>query len=418
MKLQTKYNRATISAAVFVLLLGSIGYYFILRYVLIKEVDDALKVEEQEILYHVQTYHSLPEETNYKDQLIHFYATNSPQKREFKSVSVKEDKEDEMSISRQLSFPVNVNGKIYTAVVTKSEEEAEDMLLIIGVLTVGVILLLIAIMFFANRILLKKLWSPFYSTLATMKQFNLSSPVQINSAKNDIDEFNDLNKAVSEMTTKVASDYLSLKTFTDNASHEMQTPLAVIKSKVDLLIQDQHLSEKNMEHLESIYDAVSRLRRMNQSLLLISKIENHQFPEAIHLRLDNLVAERLQHFEELVQARHLVVKTSLEKCEVLMNPLLADILLNNLLTNAIRHNIPSGNIEISSEPHSLSITNQSKQAPLNETQVFERFHKDAQSDGLGIGLAIVKQICDLYGFRISYAFREQKHAFQVIFFEN
>ena len=418
MKLQAKYNRATISAAVFVLLLGSLGYYFILRYVLIKEVDNALKVEEQEILYHVNTYHALPEETNYKDQLIHFYATNSPQKREFKSVGVKENKENEISISRQLSFPISVSGKTYMAVVTKSEEEAEDMLFIIGALTAGVILLLIAIMFIANRILLKKLWSPFYSTLATMKQFNLSNPVQVNAAKNDIDEFNDLNKAVNEMTTKVASDYLSLKTFADNASHEMQTPLAVINSKVDLLIQDQQLSEKNTEHLQGIYDAVNRLRRMNQSLLLITKIENNQFPEAKHLRLDNLVVERLQHFEELVQARHLVVTTSLEKCEVLMNPLLADILLNNLLTNAIRHNIPSGNIEISSEPRSLSITNQSQQAPLSETQVFERFHKDAQSDGLGIGLAIVKQICDLYGFRISYAFREHKHAFQVTFFEN
>ena len=414
MKLQVKYNRATISAAVFVLLIGSISYYFILRYVLIKEVDDALKVEEQEILYHVRTYHSLPEETNYKDQLIHFYPASVIQKREIKSVRVKDD-EDEMSISRQLSFPIQVNGKNYLAVVTKSEEEAEDMLLIIGAVTVGVILVLIAAMFFANRILLKKLWSPFYSTLGAMKQFNLSSPIQINPTSNNIDEFNDLNKAVNEMTAKVAGDYLSLKTFADNASHEMQTPLAVINSKLDLLIQDQQLSEKNMEHLQSIYEAMSRLRRMNQSLLLITKIENHQFPDAKQVRLDSLVAERLQHFEELLQARHLVVTTSLQKCEVRMNPLLADILLNNLLTNAIRHNVPSGNIEIASQQYSLLITNQSQQAPLNEGEVFQRFHKDAQSDGLGIGLAIVKQICDLYGFRISYAFRGQQHAFQLHF---
>ena len=414
MKLQVKYNRATISAAVFVLLIGSISYYFILRYVLIKEVDDALKVEEQEILYHVRTYHSLPEETNYKDQLIHFYPASVIQKREIKSVRVKDD-EDEMSISRQLSFPIQVNGKNYLAVVTKSEEEAEDMLLIIGAVTVGVILVLIAAMFFANRILLKKLWSPFYSTLGAMKQFNLSSPIQINPTSNNIDEFNDLNKAVNEMTAKVAGDYLTLKTFADNASHEMQTPLAVINSKLDLLIQDQQLSEKNMEHLQSIYEAMSRLRRMNQSLLLITKIENHQFPDAKQVRLDSLVAERLQHFEELLQARHLVVTTSLQKCEVRMNPLLADILLNNLLTNAIRHNVPSGNIEIASQQYSLLITNQSQQAPLNEGEVFQRFHKDAQSDGLGIGLAIVKQICDLYGFRISYAFRGQQHAFQLHF---
>jgi len=415
MKLQTRYNRATISAAIFVLLIGSISYYFILRYVLIREVDDALKVEEQEIIYHVHTYHSLPEETNYKDQLIHFYPTAAPEKRKIESVRVKEANEDEVSISRQLSFPVEVNGKIFTAVVTKSEEEAEDMLIIIAVLTVAVILLLIAIMFIANQILLKKLWRPFYSTLSQMKQFKLSNPNQITTVANDIEEFNELNKAVNEMTAKVANDYLSLKTFADNASHEMQTPLAVINSKLDLIIQDQQLSEKNMEHLEGIYEAVNKLRRLNQSLLLMNKIENHQFPEAKHLRIDDLVRERLQHFDELVQARQLVVTTSLKECEVQMNPLLADILLNNLLTNAIRHNVPSGNIEIASQPDCISITNQSKQARLNENEIFERFHKDTQSDGLGIGLAIAKQICDLYGFRISYAFREQRHAFQVQF---
>ena len=414
MKLQTKYNRATISAAVFVLLLGSISYYFILRYVLIKEVDDALKVEEQEILYHVRTYHTLPEETNFSDQLIHFYAAASPHARRFQSVEAKE-KDGETTVNRQLIFPIQLNGKLYTAVVTKSEEEAEDMLLLIALLTAFVILLLLAILFIANRMLFQKMWRPFYSTLSAMKQFNLSKPGEIKLSNNTIDEFNDLNKAVNEMTTKVAGDYQTLKTFADNASHEMQTPLAVITSKLDLLIQDQQLSEKNLEYVEGVYDAVNRLKRMNQSLLLITKIENQQFPQASRLRIDGLVAERLQHFEELLQARQLVVTTSLEKCEVLMNPLLADILLNNLLTNAIRHNIPSGNIEIASQPNSLSITNQSKQLPLNEEQIFDRFHKDVQSDGLGIGLAIVKQICDLYGFRISYTFHKQMHAFQVQF---
>jgi signal transduction histidine kinase len=325
------------------------------------------------------------------------------------------EKDGEKTVNRQLIFPVQLNGKLYTAVVAKSEEEAEDMLLLIALLTAFVILLLLAILFIANRMLFQKMWRPFYSTLSAMKQFNLSKPGEIKLTTNAIDEFNDLNKAVKEMTTKVAGDYQTLKTFADNASHEMQTPLAVITSKLDLLIQDQQLSEKNLEYVEGVYDAVNRLKRMNQSLLLITKIENQQFPQASRLRIDGLVTERLQHFEELLQARQLVVTTSLERCEVLMNPLLADILLNNLLTNAIRHNIPSGNIEIASQPNSLSITNQSKQLPLNEEQIFERFHKDAQSDGLGIGLAIVKQICDLYGFRISYAFRKHMHAFQVQF---
>jgi signal transduction histidine kinase len=271
------------------------------------------------------------------------------------------------------------------------------------------------ILFIANKMLFQKLWRPFYSTLSAMKEFDLSKPGQIILTRNGIDEFNDLNKAVYEMTKKVAGDYESLRTFADNASHEMQTPLAVINSKLDLMIQEQAMTEKNMQHLESMYDSVTRLTRLNQSLLLISKIENHQFPDAKNVRLDDLLRERLQHFEELVLSKHLVLKSSLEKCEVQMNPVLADILLNNLLANAIRHNIPSGNIEIESANDHLSITNHSNQSHLNEKVIFDRFHKSAGSDGLGIGLAIVKQICDLYGFRISYAFRKEMHVFNIEF---
>ncbi len=415
MKLQAKYNRANIGAAVFALILGSISFYFILKYVLIEELDNALKVEEQEILDHVNTRGSLPEETSYHDQQIHFVPVNTVEERRFLSTMVRNESEDESAISRQLRFPVTVGGKNYTAVVSKSEEEADDMILLIALLTAAVILLLLAILFITNRILFKKIWKPFYDTLFAMKQFNLSNPGRIRLGRNEIDEFNDLNKAVDEMTSKVAKDYLSLKTFADNASHEMQTPLAVINSKLDLLIQDQELTEKNMQHLQSIYDSVTRMTRMNHSLLLIAKIENHQFPDAKKLRLDDLLNERLQHFEELIQSKQLSVSMALHKCEVLMNPELADMLLNNLLANAIRHNVQSGTIEIESASNFIAISNHSETSLLDEKTIFDRFQKTAGSDGLGIGLAIVKQICDFYGFQLRYAFQKQMHAFHVSF---
>jgi signal transduction histidine kinase len=415
MKLQAKYTRATISAAIFVLILGSISYYFMLKYVLIQEVDDALRVEEQEILDHIAAHHGLPEETNYHDQQIHFFPASATEKRRLLSTNVRNETEKESTISRQLIFPVQVDGKNYRAVVTKSEEEAEDMLFLIALLTAAVILLLFVLLFIVNRILFKKIWKPFYATLGAMKQFNLSNPDRIDLGKNEIDEFNDLNRAVNEMTRKVAKDYESLKTFADNASHEMQTPLAVINSKLDLMIQDQGLTEKNMQHLQGIYDSVTKLTRMNQSLLLIAKIENHQFPNAKKLRLDDLLNDRLQHFEELIQSKQLKVSTSLHRCEVLMNPVLADIMLNNLLANAIRHNVQYGDLEIESSSNYIAISNNSEITFLDEKIIFDRFQKASGSDGLGIGLAIVKQICDLYGFHVAYAFRKHMHAFQVSF---
>ena len=415
MKLQTKYNRATISAAVFVLIVGSISYYFLLRYVLIKEVDDALRVEEQEIIDYVRVHHKLPQASHYHDQQIQFSPAVLLDKRRFISERVRSSETGEMEISRKLIFPVKIDGKNYTAVVTKSEEETEGMILFIALLTVVVILLLFILLYIANRRLFKKIWEPFYATLSTMKRFNLSHPDKINLPRNEVDEFNDLNKAVNEMTMKVADDYQSLKTFADNASHEMQTPLAVINSKLDLLIQDQALSAKNMHDLQSIYDSVTKLSRLNQSLLLMAKIENHQFHETKNMCVNQMVHERLQYFEELIQSKHLRVSTSLRQCEVLMNPLLADILLNNLLTNAIRHNVQAGSIEIESTSNFISISNHSGTGLLEEKTIFSRFQKSQGSEGLGIGLAIVKQICDLYGFQVGYSFRKQMHEFQVKF---
>ena len=98
-----------------------------------------------------------------------------------------------------------------------------------------------------------------------------------------------------------------------------------------------------------------------------------------------------------------------------MNPILADMLLNNLLANAIRHNIVAGNIEVETANNYIAIRNRSESSLLDEKIIFDRFHKASHSDGLGIGLAIVKQICELYGFRLEYAFKKQMHDFQVSF---
>jgi len=415
MRLQAKYNRATISAAIFVLIVASTGYYFLIKYALINLVDEALKVEEQEIIEHIRTYNELPEASHFRDQRIEFTAALRPEKRQFVSRRVFSPAENENEISRQLIFPVSVNDKVYTVIVTKSQAEAQDLLMLILFTTFAVILLLLAILFIANRILLKKLWRPFYLALSEMKDFNLSNPKKIALNKSNIDEFNALNEAWTQTTEKINHDYESLKAFADNASHEMQTPLAIINSKLDLLIQDQQLNEKNMHSLQAIYDALDKLTKLNQSLLLLAKIGNKQFSEKQTIEFSDLLKERLSQLEELIQSKHLSVTTDLKKLSVSINPLLADILINNLLVNAIRHNIISGKISILTEHHTIRISNTANGNSLDRESVFHRFEKSNESDGIGLGLAIVKQICDTYNFHVDYAFGEGFHTFQIRF---
>lgn len=415
MKLQTKYNRATIAATIAVLLVGSVVYYFFVRYALIAQVDEALWVEEVEIYHHIKVHDTLPAESHFIDQRIEFTEAAIPEKRRFVSKEVFSALENEMENSRQLIFPVKVKGKNYTAIVTKSQAEAEHLLLVILGITIVVILLLVGLLYISNRILLKKIWKPFHSTLTAMNDFNLSNPTAIRLEKSNIDEFNDLNSAWTQMTKKINQDYESLKTFADNASHEMQTPVAVINSKLDLLIQEHQLTEKSMQHVQAMYHAVDKLTKLNQSLLLITKIEHNQFKEKNIINMTAVLKERLSHLEELIHSRQLTVTTEFKESKVPMHPILADILVNNILVNAIRHNTNEGVINIATHPDSLRISNSSDGTSLDPDIIFNRFEKSNASEGMGLGLAIVKQICDTYHFTLNYSFRNGLHDFEILY---
>jgi signal transduction histidine kinase len=426
MKLFTKYSRVNLVASILVLLLGGICYYFMIRYVLIRQLDDTLKVEEAEILDHVRTRGTLPEPSNYRDQQIQFTPAQTKTPRKF--IDVQSYSQDERKIRRhryklfrQLIFPLEIQGQIYMASVSKSEEETEDLLALIVLITLSVILLLLLTVFLTNRLLLRKIWRPFYHTLESIKQFNLSSRQRFAGQDTGIDEFSDLDSAVGQMTGKILKDYEMLKNFADNASHEMQTPLAIINSKLDLLIQGHALDERQTRQLQDMYDAVGRLRQLNQSLLLLTKIENKQFAHLDHLSVGGLVDRKLLQFEELIASGGLrVTRETSEQAQdteshLEINGYLADILLNNLLSNAIRHNREGGSIDIRVENDRLTISNTGSALRFDPATIFDRFVKDSHSGGTGLGLAIVRQICDNYHFSLSYIQDADRHTVTVDF---
>jgi signal transduction histidine kinase len=246
MKLQAQYNKISIASSIIVLLIAGAGYYFLLHYVLEDQLDETLRVEQVEIQDFIETKHSLPPATTYKDQKIEFKRTDKAFPQSFRTLTLFNAEEKENELSRQLLFTVQVNGQYYTASVTKSQEDTQKIIGVILLITLGLIILLSILLFFANRFLVKRLWKPFQATLSSIKNFDLNAPSAIKTEKTAIHEFNELNENITMMTEKVVKDYLSLKHFTDYASHEMQTPLAVINSKLDILIQEPSLSEKNL----------------------------------------------------------------------------------------------------------------------------------------------------------------------------
>jgi signal transduction histidine kinase len=418
MKLFTKYNRINISATILVLLVGGLCYYFILRFVLIHELDKDLKIEEQEIRDHVRQNNSLPNGVNYNSQRIVFEPSGTAtSERKIKSVTIYDSTEDETTPGRQLVFSISSAGKNYKASITKSQQETEDLVQLIVLLTLAIVVLLLTVLFIINRFVLNKLWLPFNNTLSELKQFNLSNKKTLQLEASHINEFKELNIAFTAMSKAVLKDYDALKSFTENASHEIQTPLAVINSKIELLMQSENLTEQQVQYIQQIQGETSRLSKLNQSLLLLTKIDNQQFKHSEEVDIAKIVTRQLNNYEELIAAKEITLTRNIEMpVIVLMNEVMAEVLLTNLITNAIKHNINNGSIEMTVNKEQLTVTNTGPPLQGSPEEMFERFKKDkVNSDSLGLGLSIVKKITEQYGFTVHYSYADQNHRISIKF---
>jgi len=418
MKLLAKYNRVNIAATILVLLVGGLCYYFILRFVLIHQLDKDLKVEEQEVKDYVQRNNSLPNAANYKDQKIVFEPGEPGNiKRKISSINLYDTAEDEQQQGRQLIFGISSAGKNYKVTITKSQQETEDLVKLIVMLTLAIVVLLLMVLFIINRFVLNKLWLPFNNTLQQLKQFNLSNKTAINLKDTNISEFIELNAAVTAMSNSVLKDYDALKSFTENASHEIQTPLAVIKSKLELLMQAENFSETQMHYIQNIQEEISRLSKLNQSLLLLTKIDNQQFKDTEKVDIANIITKHLNNYEELITAKEIALTKNISEGNfVVMNKVMAEILVSNLITNAIKHNVERGSITIELNKDQLTVSNSGPVLATNPKELFERFKKDkVNSESLGLGLSIVKKICEQYHFKVDYNYTNGLHTVSLSF---
>ena len=301
--------------------------------------------------------------------------------------------------------------KIITSMV-EEDDLIEDLLFSLVLLYVGLILSIVLL----NNLILKKIWNPFYGLLQQLKNFRLEKDQEINTVSSNIEEFNLLNTRIEQMLEKSVSSYNSQKQFIENAAHELQTPLAISINKLELLVENEDLNDQQIELVASVLNNLEGLTRMNNSLLLLSKIENQQFPDEQEVIFNDLIEELKRDYEDL--AAHKSIEISIESTSVLkhtMNRGLAKILLSNLLKNAIVHGQKQSNIEILISENSFRISNSSNQASLDSDKVFSRFQKNSGSkNSNGIGLAIAQTIAKKYNFQLKY-FYSDKHNFQLNF---
>ncbi len=281
-------------------------------------------------------------------------------------------------------------------------------LLITVLLCIGIMLTL--------RLMSRKLWQPFDKTLTLVESFKLEDRQIPILPRSDVKEFERLRNALDKLMKKDVDSYVAQKEFTENASHELQTPLAIFQTKLELLLQQPELTAEQANIIQDLFQMTSRLSRLNRSLLLLAKIDNKQFDTKDHIQLAQFIDCLIPSLESISGQLRIYRLYPQKPLSINANRILLESMVNNLFINAVRHNTPDGTITIGIDDNKLTIANTSTEPPLSSSLIFHRFYRPTQNkSGNGLGLAIVKAICDYHGWSIEYQYKDSQHCFTVSF---
>ncbi|WP_313270306.1 sensor histidine kinase [Epilithonimonas vandammei] len=320
---------------------------------------------------------------------------------------------EEIDRFRCLSKVIYLNKKPYRFNIETNIEESQETIFFISATTVFLFVMIVGGLLVLNRRLSKSVWKPFRETLDQLKTFSLNNHTKIEFSKTDVSEFDELNQSLTKLIEHNVSVYKTQKEFTENASHELQTPLAILKNKLDILLQNQDLTEKQYQIAEEMNRALSRSSRINKNLLLLAKIDNKQFDsETFHL--NEVLNQSLEILQEHFEQKNISVNTEIsDNVKVNGNIGLTEVLINNLIINAIRHTSINGSILIRLSQSEFEVSN-SGTGKLNGDLLFKRFSRFSKdNNGSGLGLAIVKEICKSQNWTIDYRFENNNHIFSV-----
>lgn len=275
----------------------------------------------------------------------------------------------------------------------------------------------IAALTLVNNKVSKRMWRPFYYTLDKINNYKVDLAQSMALPQSSIKEFNELSAAIEKMSIKINNEFNVQKEFTENASHEIQTPLAIIKNKLEILLQAKGISKDQMDLIISASVAANRLSKLNEALIILSKIENRQFHEVLDISVNDIINGILSSFEELIKIKSISIERDYHQLlQIKMHPYLAEMLFENLIVNSIKHNTSPGTISISTYNDRIEITNTGQSSGENASRFFQRFIKsNPKSQSLGLGLSIVKAICDTYSFAIKYEMTGGLHKVTVKF---
>ena len=413
-----RYTHFNLSFLLFLLLggWGTFFYYTVIDEVM-DETDDALANYRDIIVGKILADSTL---LDTEDKIIHSYSIRPLTTEEVEHYrdryydgTVYIETEDEYEPVRIMkSCFMATDLKYYELELRLSTLERDDLIAAIFKYLVALYIALLCCIIFSTRLILKSVFRPLDRLLEWLENVSPGHPAPYLNPDCRIREFRTLNRAALEMHERAEKAYREQKEFIENASHELQTPLAVMNGKLELLAEQENLDEEELKNIDDMFRSLHRAIQLNKSLLLLSRIQNRQFEEVTEVDMNPHVRKILELLSDLYEEKELDYHLSdTEDCRIRMNESLAHTLLTNLIKNAIIHSPDHGRVDIVIHSARIEIINDGNQA-LDKQQIFKRFYKGnaGQKESTGLGLSIAQSIANLYHIKLTY-YHDGRHHF-------
>ena len=406
-----------------VIALWAMIFYFVTVEEINDEVDDLLRSYSEQLIAKKLANQELPVADiiagmHYSiSQVTEEYADSHPRTKYYDSeLYINETDEDEPARFLKTFF-YDAEGRYFELIAAIPTFEKEDLIEAILWWIAALYLILLVTVIVITLAVFQKSIRPLYEILDWLNAYTPGKTQDKLAADTDIYEFRQLEKAVTEATDRSNEAYEKQKQFIGNASHELQTPLAVLGGRIDWMLDNDSLGEENIGELVKMKREVVHISRLNKTLLLLTKIDNGQFPDVMDVNLSSIVQSQREMYEEIFSRKNIHCSLEMQDSPVVvrMNETLATILVTNLIKNAFMHSPEGGIVTIALDGNVLAVEN-SGEAPLDRERIFDRFYQGAKKEGsTGLGLALAKTIADKNGMQFSYSFADGRHRFRINF---
>ncbi|KKN93271.1 hypothetical protein LCGC14_0199060 [marine sediment metagenome] len=392
------------------------GYIILLNYTTIidKDVNEYLINREEIATTQIVNDIQIASLNNYEQIIKKIQPIDDLDELVLKDTSMYDVIDDHFHKYRKLQVNRKIGRQYFDITIFKSLIQTEILVTEVLKSMITVFLGLLVFLIVGNILISRNLWKPFKDTLSKLKDYELGSVKPVDFSKTSTREFGQLNSMINIMTNKIHTDYVNLKEFTENAAHEIQTPLAIIRSKCELLLQSGTLNETELKNAKSIYNSCLRLSKINRGLSLLAEIESGVYGVSKKVNVTEILEHQIEHYKEAIDLNNLQLEVLVEnEIKHDINAELAEVLISNFIKNAIKHNISDGKISIRTSTNKIHFSNSGEPKGIDKV-MFKRFEK-SNTNSLGLGLSIISKICRKFDIKLVYNYQNGTHNFELIF---